>query len=89
MPVRLSLSDNLRQVTMRITKALDLYQDAQLSKETAGLMGANVLYLAPGNKDKPVLSPGMDKERSIQNRDDAILDEIELIVKTSRASPKK
>ena len=46
------------KVTMRITKALTLYQDAELAKETAGLMGANVLYLSPGNKDKPILAPG-------------------------------
>jgi len=83
--------DNLRaKVTMRITKALTLYQDAQLSKETAGLMGANVLYLAPGNKDKPVLSPGgWIKNVQSKTGTDAILDEIELIAQDIKSITKK
>ena len=83
--------DQLRaKVTMRITKALTLYQDAQLSKETAGLMGANVLYVTPGTKDKPVLAPGgWIKNVQSKTGTDAILDEIELIAQDIKSITKK
>ena len=75
---------------MRITKALTLYQDAKLTKETAGLMGANVLYLNPGEKDKPVLAPGgWIKNVQSKTGTDAILDEIELIAQDIKSITKK
>ena len=78
------------KVTMRITKALTLYQDAELAKETAGLMGANVLYLSPGNKDKPILAPGgWIKNVQSKTGTDAILDEIELIAQDIKSITKK
>ena len=78
------------KVTMRITKALTLYQDAELQKETAGLMGANVLYLSPGHKDKPILAPGgWIKNVQSKTGTDAILDEIELIAQDIKSITKK
>ncbi|MFH1810904.1 MAG: hypothetical protein ABIJ09_19340 [Pseudomonadota bacterium] len=48
------------RVDMRVKQSFALHSDAKVEKTTAGLLGSNMLELAPGDPVKPVLADGSE-----------------------------
>ena len=72
---------------MRITKALTFTKMLTWQKRLQG-WGANVLYLSPGNKDKPILAPGGWIKCPILKPERMPFDEIELIAQDIKSITK-